>query len=229
MLLFLASIADQVVNAGVAHLRALGHAAEVITAHDLAQPGWTLTIGGAPTLVVGGAPVPARAVTAVITRIAGVTTAELPFIHAEDRDYAAAEMQAFLVALLTSLTCPVLNRPTPASLCGPAWSREQWVLAAARAGVPVATVTRRAYAGGAVVRGPAEPPRRIVHVVGETCAGDPDPALHAAAVAVARAAGTELLRVAFDATAGAPRFLDADTWIDVADLAVATALHERLA
>jgi hypothetical protein len=59
----------------------------------------------------------------------------LSWIAADDRSYAMAEVNAFLVAWLSSLTCPVLNRPTATSLCGPGWSQTHWRIAAARARV----------------------------------------------------------------------------------------------
>jgi hypothetical protein len=63
----------------------------------------------------------------------------------------AAEMNAFLVAWLTSLTCPIFNRPTATSLCGPAWSVEHWRIQVARCGgqwARTAAGLRRAYVVG---------------------------------------------------------------------------------
>jgi hypothetical protein len=231
MLLVLCSVFDELVPSGVALWRAQGATVEILTCHDLAQPGWKLTLDGDPTLVVAGKPVAAKDVTAVVTRLAGVSTSELPFMHPEDREYAASEMQAFLLALLTMLRCPVLNRPHAGSLCGPPWSPERWTICAARAGVPVRPAVRHAHAGGVAVDGHAPPDRRVVHVVGGVVVGDAPPALAKAAVAIARSAGTDLLRVAFDAIAGihAPMFLDADPWVDISDKSVAEAIRDKVA
>lgn len=231
MLLILSSLFDPLVPVAVELWRAKGATAEILTCHDLAQPGWKLTLDGDPTLVVAGKPVAAKDITAVVTRLAGVSTWELPFMHVDDREYAASEMQAFLIALLTALKCPVLNRPQPASLCGPPWSPEQWTSCAARAGVAVRPVVRRAYAGGVAIDSEAPVGRRVVHVVGDTALGDATAALRKAAIAIARAAGTDLLRVAFDASASteAPVFLDADPWVDVSDPSVAEAIRSKVA
>ena len=60
---------------------------------------------------------------------------ELVNIDEADRGYLTAEINAFLVAWLTALNCPVVNRPTTTCLCGPPWSDVHWQLAASRAGV----------------------------------------------------------------------------------------------
>jgi len=228
MLLVLASIVDQYVAAGVAHWRTKGSDAEILTCHDLAQPGWKLSLDEPPTFVVGGKPVAAKEIDAIITRLAAVTPIELPFIHIQDRDYAAAEMQAFLLALLASVKCPVLNRAHPGSLNGPPWSREQWTRCAFGAGVPVRPVVRRAYAGGVAVAAPEHVDRRVVHVVEDDAFGDAPAGVKKAAVAVAKAAGTELLRVAFDVSAKPAVFLEADPWVDVSDKAIAEAIRKRV-
>ena len=228
MLLVLASIVDQYVAAGVAHWRAKGSDAEILTCHDLAQSGWKLSLDEPPTFVVGGKPVAAKEVEAIVTRLAAVTPLELPFIHIEDRAYAASEMQAFLLALLASVKCPVMNRPHPGSLNGPPWSREQWTRCAFGAGVPVRPIVRNAYAGGVAVAAPERVERRVVHVVDDDAFGEAPAAVKKAAIAVAKAAGTELLRCAFDVSAKPAVFLDADPWVDVSDKAIAEAIRKRL-
>jgi hypothetical protein len=229
MLLVLSSILDQYAAPGVAHWRAKGATAEVITCHDLAQPGWKLSVDDEPpTLVVAGKPIAAKDIEGVVSRLANVTSIELPFIHVDDRDYAASEFQAFLLALLSSLPCPVLNAPTPGCLNGPAWAPEQWTRCAARAGIAVKPITRRTYAGGLAIADEAPPDRRVLHVVGDDAFGDGTAALKKSAVAIAKAAGVELLRVAFDVRSK-PVFLDADPWVDMSDKAVAEAIRKRLA
>ncbi|HEY4241158.1 MAG TPA: hypothetical protein VGM88_15150 [Kofleriaceae bacterium] len=228
MLLVLTSIMDAAVPVAIDAWRAKGLEADVLTVHDLAQPGWKLELDGPPTLVVRGKPTPAKAITAVITRIVGVGVGDLPFVHDEDREYAAAEMQAFLLALLTSLPCPVLNRPQPGSLSGPPWATEQWIACAARAGLPVRPAIRRAYAGGEHVEDTAPPDPKVVTVIGDQVFGG-DAQLNKAALAVARAAGTELLRVAFDMRAKPAVFVGADTWIDLSDPQVSEAIRKKVA
>ena len=230
MLLVLSSHADRVAPAVLEHWRAGGGRVEILTCHDLAQRGWRLGLDDEPTLVVAGKPVAASNVDGVLVRLAGATPFEVPFVDAQDREYAAAEMHGFLVALLDRMPCPVINRPTPGCLCGPAWSQEQWVRAAIDAELEVTDASRRVYAGGEVEESapPAGREVRVAHVVHERCFGDVSEAVREAAVALARGAGVDLLRVQFDG-AERPRFLHADFWVDVADPEIAGAIRARFA
>jgi hypothetical protein len=228
MLVVFSSLYDPHVTPGLAHWKDAKVDVRVVTCHDLARPGWRLTLDDNPTLVIDGDKVPARAVRGVVSRLSWVTSYELPFVAEEDRDYAAAEMQAFLLALLTQLECPVINRPTPGCLSGPSWSPERWTLCAAEQGVEVQPIVRKAYAGGAVVDTPGSPERRVVNVVGERVIGDVPKAFHDAALSIARAAGCDLVRVAFVAGARTPIFIDADTWVDLSHAEVAAAVAGRL-
>src|SRR5512138_3330212 len=95
--------------------------ARLLTAADLASPGWEVHTDDplGSTAVVQGEPVAAAEISGVLTRLPAVTDRELPMLVQEDRAYAAAEMTAFLVYWLSTLACPVLNRPVAPSLCGP--------------------------------------------------------------------------------------------------------------
>jgi hypothetical protein len=112
---------------------------------DLSRPGWRDFSGGLPTPrrhVAGKAVIAGRAVSTgdlsgVLVRLPIVMPMELRHIVPEDRDYVAAEMTAFLVAWLSRISCPVINRPTPLSLCGPMWRKEQWACVAAQFGIRV--------------------------------------------------------------------------------------------
>src|SRR5262249_33875282 len=118
---------------------------------DLSLPGWRHMAGvAAGHAVVDGQVIATSEIRAVITRIPAVGEAELAHVHEDDRRYAAAEMQAFLLAWLMSLKCPVLNRPTPSNLGGPSWSAAQWVQRARRLGLAAQPVRQRAvYTPGA--------------------------------------------------------------------------------
>lgn len=229
MLLVVASISDHQASAAVERWNRAGVEATILTCHDLAQPGWRWSLDGDLDLVVGGRRVEVRELAGVVTRIACVTGHELPFVAEHDREYAASEMHAFLLALLASMPCRVVNRPTPDGLCGPILAQEQWIRIAAGARVAVRPAVRREYAGGLVIDLPYPGDRRVIHVVGERAFGAASERHERAAVAVARAAGTELLRTWFDADAPTPTFIDADTWVDLSDPAVADAVRERLA
>src|SRR5258707_166954 len=60
--------------------------------------------------VVGGRNIPVADITGVLTRLFSVQEQHLGHIVPEDRSYVASEMNAFLLAWLSSLKCPVLNR-----------------------------------------------------------------------------------------------------------------------
>ena len=111
--------------------------ARMLSAEDLCSAGWSFfpLSTQAGWLVADGKTLPVAAVEGVVVRRPAVTAEELTWIADDDRAYVAAEINAFLVAWLCALPCCVLNRPTPTSLCGPAWSQLHWRVAAARRGI----------------------------------------------------------------------------------------------
>jgi hypothetical protein len=111
--------------------------AVLLSARDLCTRGWVFhaNSGDDGSFVAGGVRRPIATLRGVVVRRPAVAAEELRWIAAEDRQYVAAEINAFLVAWLSALPCPVLNRPTATSLCGPAWSQTYWQVAAERAGV----------------------------------------------------------------------------------------------
>jgi hypothetical protein len=202
--------------------------AQLVTTGDLSHPGWQHHVGapGRAAAVAGGRLVAAEEVQAVVVRLAQVPEHDLDGVRSEDRGYAAAEMTAFLLAWLDDRTCPVVNRPSPGCLNGPAWWPEQWTLAAARAGLAVAPVRRRASLGGPPA--PDPPDGVAVTVVGERCLGDVHPRLAAQARRLAAAAGAELLTVWFDGPGPQAAFLRASAWPRLDDPAVGDALDAHL-
>jgi hypothetical protein len=112
-----------------------GEGAVLIGARDLCTRGWVW--GDRPGRFVADRRVHRTAdLQGVLVRRPALAAEELLWMAEADRDYACAEINAFLVAWLHGLACPVLNRPTANALCGPAWSQRQWQQVAARAGVP---------------------------------------------------------------------------------------------
>jgi hypothetical protein len=203
--------------------RAADAGVRLMTPHDLSQEGWTFHLGdpSGMTAVLAGRPLRAAAIAGVVTRLAGVTEDDLPHIAPEDRGYVAAEMNAFLLAWLTSLACPLVNRPTPQCLSGPHWRQERWVIAAERLGIPARPVVRRAGDG----IGPASARAgHVVTVVGSRHFGTDDAVLAQRAYALADAAGVELLAVEFDGPRRDARFVDASLWPDLRDGAIADAV-----
>jgi hypothetical protein len=185
--------------------------AAVLRPEDLSRPGWLHRPDrpGSGRAVVAGKKVATSEITAVLSRRACVLPGELDWLAAEDRDYAATEMTAFLVAWLSWLPCPVVNRAQPNCLCGPNWSATRWRAAAARSGMALA-------APGEVAAGCAT-------VVGAYVIGAPDVELAGQARRLATAAGVELLSIGFS-----PRgwsFTGASLWPDLNDEAVVEALE----
>lgn len=202
----------------------------VITPRDLSRAGWCYRPGtDHSTLVAGSESLRSEQLAAVVTRLPWVSELELSHIVAGDRSYVAAEMGAFLTAWLTDLTCPVANRPSPSCLFGPFWRHEQWIAAAARAGLTVEPVRRVVSAHG------VESPLLLRHgqvdvtVVGETCFGAADESLIAQAHRLAEATGVETLRINFTHDGPDARFVAASPWPHLEDDAVATALLDHLA
>ena len=164
---------------------------------------------------------PVTGIAGVLARLPGVSEDDLPHIAPDDRSYVAAEMNAFLLAWLTSLERPVLNRPTPQCLSGTYWRREKWVIEAERLGIPTRPVVRSADDPVGIVD---REPRHTVTVVGRKHFGTVDDVLAKRAHALAKAAGTELLAVAFDGEEPAASFVDASLWLDLDDVAIADAV-----
>jgi hypothetical protein len=135
MLVVLGSRLDPSARALVAHWSSAD--AALLSAEDLCRPGWVhrpmAPLCG--TAVVDGRRVPVGHIDAVLVRRPAVLAEELTSIHEDDRDYVAAEINAFLVAWLSGLDCAVVNRPSPRSLDGPGWSVHHWRAAAMRVGL----------------------------------------------------------------------------------------------
>ena len=193
---------------------------------DLSRPGWKYQPGQVETsvAVADGEPVPAQEISGVLVRLPGISEADLVEISPGERAYVAQEMNAFLVAWLSALKCPVLNRPSGVCLSGPNWRPEQWTYAATQAGVSVVPAQRHVP-----VRADAPAPASsIVTVVGETPFGTKNRFLRDCARRVARAARVELLTVAFAGHGKDARFLSANPWPDISAPDLALAVHEHL-
>jgi len=202
------------------------HGVRVLTCGDLSVAGWrqTLTAGHASTVVVDGALVPQEQITGVLTRLSGIAEEEISGIAREDREYAAAEMTAFLWFWLSSLTCPMLNRPTVACLSGPYWRQESWVHAAAQAGIPVEPAHRRTGSRVPEEHGSFS----TVTVVGERVFGETDPVLQNHARRLAALAGVDLLAVRFSNPEAHARLISADVFPDLTDDCVGAAILDYL-
>lgn len=217
-----------------------GAAAQFVDAHhergarllrplDLSSPGWSYRIGepGASIAMVDGVRYPADCIRGVVTRLPCISGTQLPHVVPADRDYVAAEMSAFLLAWLSALSCPVLNRPQAPSLMGAGWRWEQWVRCAHGLGVPVVPLRRevRRDTPCSAAALPTLPPMTRVTLVGATPVGRGEPPLVGHARRLAAAAGASLLGLLFDGG----RLAGVELWPDLADPAIAAAVLGELA
>src|SRR5436305_342717 len=122
------------------------HEACVMTARDLSREGWVFSPDVSDPWIgkVGDRAFDTSDLTGVLNCLSEVDEQELGHIVRQDRAYVASEMNAFLLSWQSQLSCPIINRPTPGCLCGPAWKMEKWILTAAALGIPVASMERSA-------------------------------------------------------------------------------------
>lgn len=201
-------------TAAACALRWAAHDVRVLTAQDLSVGGWRQRLHGVngDTAIVDGETVPQQQITGVLTLLRGVSAEELVDITPRDRVYVAAEMTAFLLLWLSRLTCPILNRPTPACLSGPNWRREKWVRVAVQAGIPVLPVRRLVAFESSGAGEESEGAAVGVTVVGPRTFGEVDPALHRRARLLADLARVELVQIRFSGPQSDACFIAADTF-----------------
>jgi hypothetical protein len=170
----------------------------VLTPADLSRPGWRVPSGNGQdaTFVAGGERYATRRLRGVLNLLPGVFPPELVQITPENREYAAAEMTAFLRYWLQTLPCPVLNPPTAGCLAGPNWRREMWFRAAADAGLAVRPLVRSTVAASAAQER-ATPRRETVTLIAGEPLTDARSDLVAATGALADRAGVGVLSVTF--------------------------------
>lgn len=208
-----------------------GHAA-LLTPRDLSAPGWDVR-SASPRLSIAtasGERIRADSISGVVTMLPCIFAPELVHIVEADREYVAAEMTAFLLFWLSTLTCPVLNRPTPGCLSGPNWRLEQWCLAATRIGVRTIDCGRKTH-GGMATRRPAD--SVTVTLVGDRVIGSIDEEVKRDTRLLAGAASVEVLTAMFLGEQGSFRFAGAFPFIDAGNaevrLAVVSYFERRMA
>jgi hypothetical protein len=184
--------------------------AAVLTCDDLSTPGWRQyeARDGPNVAVIGGRTVPRGDISGVITCLPSVSELELLHIASADRAYVAAEMTAFLLAWLSTLRCPVVNRPSPVSLTGPFWRREQWVSAAEGVGLPVVPVRRRVSLRQDPE--PGLPQGATVTAVGGRTVGDAHPEVRDRVRSLAETTGVDVLTVRLTDPGPHAAFISAD-------------------
>jgi hypothetical protein len=203
-----------------------------MTPQDLSRSGW-LWDSSAPRrqgCVIGGRRHDASEISGILVRATHVDENDIGQITEGERRYVAAEMTAFLIHWMTQIGVPVLNRPGASCLGGPGWHPEHWAVMAGRVGL-VARRVRRVVGGGDANATGSDAAPCAMTVVGERAFGAGSPALHRKAIALARLANVQLLRLGFDGAGEDARLLNADQFplLDDPDVeaAVLTALARR--
>src|SRR5258708_1980427 len=112
MILVLASIGDESADAFAHEFPA--DTAAVFTCFNLAGERSSLPhpAFSDSTITAGGRKIGVGEIEGVINLLPAVFPGELVFYAPEEREYQAAEFHALLVFFLSSLKCPVLNRPS---------------------------------------------------------------------------------------------------------------------
>jgi hypothetical protein len=215
MLLVVGSALDSEPVRLVENLDRAGCDCALVTPADLSVAGWRLHPGypDETQAAVAGRILGTDDIDAVIIALSAVAAHDLPHIVEEDRDYVAQEMGAFLLAWMSELTCPILDRPTPTSLAGCGRSSFEWADLATSTGV----------AANPRWEGPTE----AVTVVAGMAAGEVTPPFADTAETLAAAAGRSLVTLHFVAS-GQPSVVTADARPLVGDPAVAMALRAHL-
>jgi len=200
--------------------------ARLMTPDDLSTAGWRQRFppDGTQRVVASGEVLDQSAVAGVVVLLPLVSDLDLPHIRFDDRAYVAAEMSAFLRAWLTSLECPVLNKPSSLSLSGPGWRPEQWALAADRLGIRARAVRRVVAASNGWTEDMSRDGASVT-VVGPRALGIVDDALLRASEALAKDAGVELASFRFSSSRPDAELLSASLWPDISSELVADAIH----
>jgi hypothetical protein len=168
---------------------------------DLSSSGWRSVVGRPElaTAAADGRVIRADQIAAVWCRLSTITPQDLTHLHADDREFAAGEMHAFLRAWLSQLGERVCNQPNSTSLAGPAWLAVRWRWLAARSGIPSVAAASSAEHGEALT----------VLVAGQQVLGTRDARVIRYALRLARAVRSTLLEARF-VKQGEWRFASAD-------------------
>jgi hypothetical protein len=199
----------------------------LLTPASLSRPGWRWRNAdrrGTAAMIDGERIFPDE-IDGVITRLPWVLPTDLPDIRPCDQEYVAAEINAFLLAWLVSLDCPLLNRPSAQCLSGRAWRAEMWVSKACTLGIPARAVHRSISLAVRSAVAETEPQDAVtVTVVGNAVVGAGNAVLKRHARRLAEAADVQLLTVRFDSAARDALLLGASLWPDLSDPDVGEAI-----
>jgi hypothetical protein len=226
MLLIIASVFD--VAAAALAKRWQAEPAALLTPADLSRAGWSYRLGCIDQgfAIASGARIETRRLQGVLTRLAWIDARELEQIAAAEREYVGAEMTAFLLSWIAALSCPVLNRPSTTSLCGPGWSAAEWQMAACRVGL--LSLPGRIGNGWATQDNPDAIQTTKLTVIGNEVLGGAPSSVVDRVLRLARLAAVELVAVHLNTCENEPKLQRVDLWPDVSDPAVADAVLSLL-
>ena len=197
--------------------------AALLTPRDLSTTGWDVRSTSLPASIAasGGDRISAASLSGVVTLLPCVFAQELVHIVEDDREYVAAEMTAFLLFWLSTMTCPVLNRPTSGCLSGPNWRLEQWCLAATQIGIPTVDCSRSTRGGVA----PRTSSKTVtVTMVGRTITGPADEEVERHTRQLAAVASVDAITATFLRTPDGLRFAGACPFVDAGNQDVRRAI-----
>lgn len=145
--------------------------------------------------LVDGRAIHGQRVRGVLNRLIGVSPGHVARSVPADREYASQELHAFFLSWLAGLPGRVLNPPSPQGLSGAWLDSSEWLLLAARAGLP--TPAYRSAAQGVAQHVGADAARSVI-IVGRQALGPPaPPAVVAGCGRLGRLARTPILGVDF--------------------------------
>ena len=232
MVLVVANVGDAV--ASVFARRYARQGVRLLRPGDLSRLGWRYELGdhtGPSRIVAAGRVRRETQLAGVITRLVSVMPADLPHIESADRVYVAQEMQAFLLAWLHRLPCPVLNRPSPACLAGEWWSPQTWIHKASRLGIPVARsewYVRRGRRTKEVQSVTEEFSTVSITVVGSQIIGNAHSRVLQDARKLAQAADLDMVTLRFSSPDSDAKFLDAGLRPNLMDRTIAAAVMRHV-
>lgn len=192
--------------------------AQLMTPDDLSHKGWRFDPDNksAAMAVIDGKAIAVSEIGGVVMRMSHVDDRRLQRVASPHRATAATQMNAFLLAWLSSLDCPMLNRPSAQTLAGPGWSRETWRQRAASIGIPVKAATRKlAYPSVSTVSADTFDDHNTVTIIGKHHIGDVDTVLVQQARSLAKLAGVELISVSFNGPYAGASLVDVSLWPEV--------------
>jgi hypothetical protein len=231
VILVLASIVDEAA-ASFARELASGAAAALVTCAALASAPLNLHHPhfDASTITVGGESISIGRIAGVVNLLPAVFPDELFFYDEEERAYQAAEIHALLTFFLSSLPCPVINRPTAASLTGPFLNPLGWRQLTRSLGIPAVSIDIQsgAFANPFVVSAGDESIE--VACLGRRVISPSGSAADEHTLTLARRGGVEYLRAVYVRDGnGDMRYLTAHSTPDVKSAATCAAIADYFA